>query len=50
MMKKGSAKKIAAREREKERLFFLTQKLIDSKSVRKRKRIKEELARMTFGR
>ena len=37
-----------AREREKERFFALADHLADSRDPRERKRLKEELARMTF--
>ena len=38
-----------AREAEKARFFALTDRLAESKSAAERRRIKEELARLTFG-
>ena len=38
-----------AREREKERFFALADRLAGSRDPQERKRLKEELARMTFG-
>lgn len=38
-----------AREREKERFLELADRLAGSRDPRERKRLKEELARMTFG-
>ena len=38
-----------AREREKERFFDLADRLAGSRDPQERKRLKEELARMTFG-
>ena len=38
-----------AREREKERFFALADRLAGSRDPRERKRLKEELASMTFG-
>lgn len=40
---------LEARESEKHRFFDLTERLTASTSVSERRRIKEELARMTFG-
>ena len=38
-----------AREREKERFFDLADRLAGSRDPQERKRLREELARMTFG-
>jgi hypothetical protein len=40
---------LEARDAEKERFFALTDQLAESKSAAERRRIKEELARLTFG-
>jgi len=40
---------LEARDAEKERFFALTDQLTESKSAAERRRIKEELARLTFG-
>ena len=40
---------IEARQREKERFFALAEELAATKSAHRRKVIKEELARLTFG-
>jgi hypothetical protein len=40
---------LEARERERERFYLLTQKLIDSKTETERMALKEELAKLTFG-
>ena len=40
---------LEARNAEKERFFALTDRLAESKSAAERRRIKEELARLTFG-
>ena len=40
---------LEAREREKRRFFELADRLADSADASKQKRLKEELARMTFG-
>lgn len=40
---------LEARDAEKERFFALTDRLAESKSAAERRRIKNELARLTFG-
>jgi len=40
---------LKAQEREKERFFSLAEALIQSKDEQEQKRIKQELAKMTFG-
>jgi hypothetical protein len=40
---------IEAKEQERQRFFDLAGRLIESKQPEERKRLKEELARMTFG-
>lgn len=40
---------LAARDAEKERFFALTDRLTEARSAAERRRIKEELARLTFG-
>ena len=40
---------IDARDREKERFMALAEELATSKSARRRKEIKQQLARLTFG-
>jgi predicted DNA-binding protein len=40
---------IEAREQERQRFFDLAGRLVESKDAQERKRLKEELARMTFG-
>ena len=40
---------IESEEREKERFFALTEALVESTDPEEQKRLKEELARMTFG-
>jgi hypothetical protein len=40
---------LEARDAEKERFFALTDRLTEAKSAAERRRIKEELARLTFG-
>ena len=40
---------LAGQEREKERFFELTDRLVHSPNPGEQKRLKEELARMTFG-
>ena len=41
---------LEARERERKRFFQLTRDLVEAKTESERKRIKEELALITFGR
>jgi hypothetical protein len=40
---------LQSKEAEKERFFDLAGKLTETKNPRERKRLKEELSRMTFG-
>ena len=40
---------LAAREQEKKRFFDLTDRLVRSRDPEEQKRLKEDLARMTFG-